>query len=397
MTRVDLLPQDHASTDASWLVLVLACVVLVVCFSWSALAIVTNARRWWAIRRAARGELPAEGREGVLLGKVALAPDDEGEGPPVVAEMTFEHHDVRRQKGQVARHWTASPLETRARPFDLVLASGERVRVEPGTRVRLLDTLEIIEGSGPVRVKAARLSVGEEAQIAGRIELRAAPGDGYRGAAKTRVLRPPGDGDGEQWMASHDALLQAATTRVGGHTFWLVAFFVVAALVRAAAGDFLRLHREGKVVEAVALTVESEQRKNKNNVYYLYFVTATHPDAGPVTLRGEVHSGKLDELLGEPLPVGKAGSARAKEGIVVPFRLVPGAPTIHVLGTRAAAGEGALFAQGLLATLSLIAFAVARMVMKPWWEKSSHDYVELLSSEEAKVPLVRRPAADEDE
>lgn len=396
MTRIELLPQDHATPDSSWLVLVLAGLVLGVCFVSSLVSLVDNLRRLQAIRRAKRGELPGEGRLGVLLGEVALAHDDEGEGPPVVSELRFHHHDVPHQRGQVARHWSAGPLETRARPFELVLASGERVRVEPGEHVRLLDELEILEATGPERVKAARLMPGEQAQIMGRLEARVTPGAGYRGSQRALVLRPPGDdGSGELWVASHDALLGVTSRRVGGYTFWLVAFVVVGALVRVAANDFLRLHREGRVLDAVAEKVEAVERKRKNGVYYEHYLTASHPSAQGKVLRGEVHAGKLDELLATPLP--KGGSAPVREGVVTPFLVVPTSPAIHTLGTRPGATHIALLAQGVLAMLSLVFFVVARAVMKPWWEKSSHDYTELLSAEQAKVPLVRRPAADEDE
>src|SRR5262245_18600571 len=147
MVEIETTSLDYGSYDTSWLVLVVAALVLVPGLAFALSGAVRWTLRAIAVKQAGRGAAPSPGRDGVVVGVVGRLEDDAADGPFARSEVRQRGMETR-SKGVTYRSWFADgPPVTTARPFGLRLPSGAIVRVEPGDRVRLLDALD---GTEPV-------------------------------------------------------------------------------------------------------------------------------------------------------------------------------------------------------------------------------------------------------
>lgn len=159
-------------------VLALAITMLVYALRWS--------RRANAADRAVAGACVL--REGpiVLAGHVAPGSD-----PAVRVEIEQRAEEWRDDSGNWSHLWAEKQRRIRVRPFELVLTTGERVRVEPATDVCLADALDgVVRIDRTARLLVAELTPMEPVIAVGHLTRRPVP-DGYRGTADRWVLVAP--------------------------------------------------------------------------------------------------------------------------------------------------------------------------------------------------------------
>lgn len=110
----------------------------------------------------------AEG-PGVVQGSVEF--DDDAEYA-VIMEIRQRGSERRRGKGGTTHHWVEVERRCFAQPFWIRHASGQRVRVEPGQDVELVDRLDItVHDEARKRFRIAELSEGEHVVARGTLEL----------------------------------------------------------------------------------------------------------------------------------------------------------------------------------------------------------------------------------
>ncbi|MFK8001329.1 MAG: hypothetical protein AB8H86_17170 [Polyangiales bacterium] len=187
---LDIAPRDHMGPLMSLVLLGLLLVLLIV-----ALAIaITRARKWRQKGRAADRALDPEAAlregEGFVCGVVEL---DDAADFAVVVEIRQVGKETKR-KGGVSHKWTEVERKTLSNPFWIRLPGGERVRVEPGADVKLIDKLDILvhDEKPTERFRIAELSAGEMVIASGALtsERSGASAENYREAApRTWVLR----------------------------------------------------------------------------------------------------------------------------------------------------------------------------------------------------------------
>ena len=125
----------------------------------------------------------------LLHGRVEL---EGGAGSVIELAITQVGVEVRGKKKVVRTRWTEVERQLNVRPFMLVLASGQRVRVEPDQGVRLVDDLDAgVRTSADTRVRTGRLEHGEAVYVSGVLERGVDPRAGYRGESDVLILRPP--------------------------------------------------------------------------------------------------------------------------------------------------------------------------------------------------------------
>lgn len=126
-----------------------------------------------------------------VYGRVELA-----EGCDSAVSVHVEQHGTEtKNKNSWSHRWTETGRETHAKPFYVRTPRGERVRVEPGTDVLLVDDPDgMIWTERTTRTRIATLSLKEEVIVEGTLdrghdpELREAAL--YRGSAQGWVMRP---------------------------------------------------------------------------------------------------------------------------------------------------------------------------------------------------------------
>ncbi len=133
----------------------------------------------------------------LAVGYATLTGDVESEGEGEVVAMRVQQGLAGSDAGG-RRIWSEVRRTVEARPFYLALASGERVRVEPGTRVVAVDDLGDATYTGPwARTRSTLVKAGQRVTVAGILRRgfnpRARDG-GYRHAEDGFVVTPPDDG-----------------------------------------------------------------------------------------------------------------------------------------------------------------------------------------------------------
>ncbi|MCC6874225.1 MAG: hypothetical protein IT378_07935 [Sandaracinaceae bacterium] len=223
-------------------------------------AMLTSALRWARLARAANRS--AHGgttlREGpsVLVGRVGA-----GTEPAVRLEIHQQGHEEKGSSGDWIHRWVEKERRIRVRPFELELASGERVRVEPTERVYLADALDgLVRINRAARVLVAELTPGESVIAVGQLERRARP-DGYRGTADRWALVPPRRG--EPMILSTEPLGARFSRRARGALAAVVLSVLASATVHAlSSGYHLRAWKGstvlGSYVDDAQWTTESD-------------------------------------------------------------------------------------------------------------------------------------------
>lgn len=284
----------------------------------------------------------------VLAGVVA----DEGEGDAVVVEIDQHGREYKTKSGW-SHQWSEVRRTVEVKPFYVVRTNGERVRVEPDSKVFLIDKLDVTERTGhEQRIRRARLSPGEHVFILG--EMVRAPDPklgGYREAAEGWVLRPP---RGERMLVSTEPLedRHRARARIWFHLAW-----IGAALLLAWHGLlFADVHAKalfGHVITKTAVD-KSWSRKwvkpSKGRAYwaYYYWVDATGSD-------GTRHSTQVDSSSYQAIEAGTELSYLQVDGKSLQ------------IGAKACAGDGSSFFGVVVAAIWAVIYLVVILSTRPWW------------------------------
>lgn len=248
---LDIAPNDHMGPLVSLLLTGGLIVVLLL-----ALAVaIKGARKWRQEGRAADRGLDPEAAlregEGFVCGVVEL---DEGTDFAVVVEIRQVGKETKHKKGGVSHTWTEVERKTLSNPFWIRLPGGERVRVEPGADVKLIDKLDILvhDEKPTERFRIAELSAGEMVIASGALtsERSGASAENYRDAApRTWVLR---QSDGARLHLTAERLgdrhRRVSNTYVKRIVFgWIPSVLLVAALC----GPFIGRLALGEVTSIV--------------------------------------------------------------------------------------------------------------------------------------------------
>lgn len=196
-------------------------------------------------------EHPGELREGptVLTGRVA----SEGEAA-VRVEIELHGTEDQDSSGDWSHRWEEKERRVRVRPFELVLGSGERVRVEPVSEVYLADALDgVIQINRAARVLVAELSPGEAVIAVGDLERRPIA-DGYRGSSDRWVLVPPRRGRGPMMLSTEPLGARFRRRARGAAVAVFLAIIATCALHAGTLGYHLRVWRGETVVGAYVHT-----------------------------------------------------------------------------------------------------------------------------------------------
>lgn len=129
--------------------------------------------------------------EGFVHGVVEF---DEGMDYAVVVEVRQVGKEQRKRKGGHHHSWSEVERRTLTHPFWIKIANGERVRVEPGAEVKLVDQLDILvhDQLPRERFRIAELSAGETVVAKGLLTSKSsgASAENYRDVApRTWVLQ----------------------------------------------------------------------------------------------------------------------------------------------------------------------------------------------------------------
>jgi hypothetical protein len=290
----------------------------------------------------------------VLAGTVA----DDGEGDAIVIAIHQVGQEYQANKGGSWSHrWVEAQRSVEAKPFYVVRADGERVRVEPDSRVLVVDRLDPTERRGyGRRVRRAKLSPGEHVFILG--DMTRAPDPklgGYRESPEGWVLRPP---RGDRMLVSTEPLEDRHRVR---KRLWLSLSLVTAVIaVGWHASLFAPVHRlrwKGRPATAVAIEKHSTRQlmqgsHGSTNWDYQYWVTAA----------GEHDQRWLTQV--EP------SSYQAIEpGTPLAFRVVDGPEPLVQIGSRACAHFGDSLVGIVLAPVWLIMHLMFVFVNRPWWSR----------------------------
>jgi hypothetical protein len=313
-------------------------------------------REQLAHRAALRQGEPLHVGPSVLAGVVA----DEHEGDAVVIAIEQQGREFKTKSGW-AHRWSEQRRTVEAKPFYVTRANGERVRVEPDSRVLLVDRLDATERQAiDQRVRRARLSPGEHVFVLGVMTRAADPKlGGYRESAEGWVLRPP---RGERMLISTEPLEDRHQRRA---RIWRNLALITAALLLVWHGLlFAHVHRlrwHGRPLTAVAVHKEWNRawvRPSKGRAHwvYHYYVTAAGEDGARWT--AEVERRSYDEITTD----GGSGTPLA-------FLAVDGPQGHFQIGTRACARIELVVVGMMNAVVWLFIYVLAIFSTRPWWAR----------------------------
>jgi hypothetical protein len=165
----------------------LGCALLAATYTFSQIAKKLYERRARMWRAVTEGKLPPpKPGYSVVHGKV----ETEGDGPAVTIEIGQYPKEWEGRRKHI--DWIEDRRVVRARPFYVLQANGERIRVEPDDRVFLVDKLEPGEQTPGRRTLRAKLEQGEPVHVLGlRVRGTDPMTGGYRESGEAWIIRPP--------------------------------------------------------------------------------------------------------------------------------------------------------------------------------------------------------------
>lgn len=298
--------------------------------------------------RAAEAEEALEPGRTMLHGRVASVDADEGEDA-----VQLEVHQVgvqRRNKNTHKVKWTEVDRRVTARPFEVELADGRRIRVEPRPdATRLVDELAKGEMTAKSqRVRRARLSVGETVYASGVLERAVDAEAGFRGQSMRLVLRPPASG---KMLLSTRPLDEAYGWRMYKSITWAVLALMVAGagawLVHA---PYLTARHAGFDVGTAVIAYKATEQHD-DNTYYLVTVVVAETE--------QVFREALDPNVYQ----------RIARGDRVPVMFHPDYPDYAQIGRRPAMFVGKVLESAVLIGVFFFFAAFMRRSGMPWYAR----------------------------
>lgn len=299
-----------------------------------------------ARQAAAQGARPAPPAEGpaVVFGAVQMARDE-----AVAMRVEIDQEGSESQSsGSYSFAWKEVDRRIEMRPFYVLLASGERVRVEPDKHAFLVDAMDgMILVHETARTRYAELSPGEEIYAVGELRRAHDPElspTGYRSGKDGWVLRAPPGGD---LLLSSEALDQRFRRRARAAR---VTAATAAALALALAGlyaPYFDRAVRGEVVEAKV--VDRTLHSGDNSRSY--------------SLTVEASGGRIS------LPATESAYDRAESlPMRVPVRLVKAWPWASTLGRENGIEIGGVLGGVAVVILMLFLRAHFRAKSSAWYE-----------------------------
>ena len=343
MSPVDYGAAGQLSPEATLIVVYGVAFVLLAAIVHALLRGRRHAQRAQAATESVQTKQPAAKGYAVLRGTVET---EAPERPAIVVTLT-EVGTEKKHKNKWTHAWTETHREVRQEPFYLVLASGTRVRVEPGDDVFLVDKLELVRRGNP-RTRRASLDNGELAYVSGLVEEgyhpRADEGQGgpYRGAIPTGHVLRRGP---ERMLVSTEPLARRPQRIASAHR-WMALLLAVALLLANGVvfGSTHMVHLFGENTELAVQNTRTWTTTNKNSVTTHYAVVAAYPAS----------TGEIVSLDGE-VNLQIYSLARNNTLTKMPFRVVPSHPSYFAVGTGPThSGLMILLAVGLFLVLVLI-------------------------------------------
>jgi hypothetical protein len=297
------------------------------------------------------------------------------DGGPAVQVTIRQSGREYRTKGGLRHIWTEFGRESIARPFTLRTSSGERVKVEPGNEVLLVDWLGVAyphataagtsPASGrPERVRRAEIMPKDEVYACGRLSGPSAA-VAYRTADEGFVLSPWSQGPfrkSERMLISSERLEERHVRRAKLHGIWTC--LVAVALVFANGicfGHYWMKALWGRPVVASATSVRTYTTSGKHGPVRHYAVNAT------ASLDGE------EIALTSPINLASYTATKAELGaghsVPVPFVIIPKDPSINNIGSRPALWMMSALPGWTLFAGLLLGYALHTRHARPWYER----------------------------
>jgi hypothetical protein len=329
-------------------------------------------------RAAKVAETVAEKRELAPGYAIVHGQVETGDALPAVSVRIRQAGREYTVKNEPRHVWTEISREVDARPFSLLLASGERVKVLPGENVLLVDLLgigpiviertESLPGlnagtkatqmlTTPVRTRTAELTSRDFAYACGRL-VPPSSAVAYRTTEEGFTLHPPSRG---KMLLSAEPLEERFQRRARFHVRWVMGCVAAVLFTNVVVfGSYWLGFFWGRPVAAKTTNARTWTTSGKSGKVQHYGVDAT------VTLDG-VGFDVTSETSREFYIV--ADTARARGASVpIPFVVMPlgRAPRI---GTEVTVSSGALaFSLALLSLVALVYFAHVQGT-QPWYER----------------------------
>ncbi|MBI5512189.1 MAG: hypothetical protein HY909_00385 [Deltaproteobacteria bacterium] len=206
------------------------------------------------------------------------------EGGPAATVTVHQRGVLKRYKNHQELHWTEFRREQQVREFSLELSTGQRVRVEPGSRVELVDLLGAPEPAPHARkhvrerLRRATVDDGEAVFVRGNLEGsgRVSLAGGYRSAESLGwALRPDHGG----LFISSEPVADPLARRSIAHLTWsLLGVLAALWLQLGVLGEYRELHARGEPVEmTVSAGWDHYQREGygRRARYFLVLVSAS--------------------------------------------------------------------------------------------------------------------------
>lgn len=318
-------------------------------------------------RRARDAAASVSNAEPRSAGPVVLSGTVETEDPqrPAVVVTVQERGEQREHKGRWSHSWTEFDRQVQVEPFDLVLASGTRVRVEPDPDVFLVDKLEITRRGNP-RTRKACLENGEIAYVDGvlasgwhprRNAADAAPGgDGlYRGGRPTGLVLTNGV---ERMLISTEPLALRHRRRSHAHRTAAIVLGLALLLMNTLMfGSTHLVNALGDVVQTRVVAKSSWITVHKGTRTTHYGVRASYIDR---------NTGRQIEVDDE---VSHLAYVAATRGEPIPFRVVLRWPSLFNVGTGATVGPLRVALSVLIVSMLLAANVIKVRGTREWFDR----------------------------
>ncbi len=317
-------------------------------------ALLTRARKRAEARAAEatfKGDRPLEAGGAVLFGKVERA-----EGAENAVRVEIDQHGTESRKSDELSHtWTETSRRVLVEPFYLRLASGERVRVEPGSDVFLVDEMDgCISVNQTTRTRYAELTPDKQVYASGELVRAQDPesqkAEGYRGKPAGFVLRPSRGG---KMLISAQPLGERFLARARFHGKWAAMILLIALSFHVVFMSFHVRRWTGRATTAPITKLDHSVSKSEegHDVHHYTVVVTPNERTGPV-----------------PVGATEDSFSRLHEGDVVPVRLVEGRfSSFTTLGPDLTVAYPAWAALPLLLGTAL-AYLLAERKTRPWYE-----------------------------
>ncbi len=344
--EVDFVPAwaFSAATSVVWVAIAGGWCVLL--FGFAIVRYLVFRNRW--LRAVAIEAAPPQAGAGSVLLRGHVETED---GRPAIRFAIEQHGTETQNKNQWTHTWKETTRQVHVRPFHLRLADETRILVVPDEKVNVVDDLVTEAFKSPKRRRVSEVSAGEAIWVRGvlRREGRADGGrSAYRGGGEAPLVlrRSPL----EPLDISSGNLTSKFARWRGFYRVSVIAFAILFGVVHLGFfGSYYAQWAFGREETATVTGTHMYARKKTR-----YVIEAKLADGTEVS--DDVSSSLFD-------------LAQRRVITEVPFRVVPSAPWMHLIGSEPAASIALTFFAMLSLLGATIVFFLARRHHMPWYEQ----------------------------